>query len=182
VREFWGNVPQVVKAYAWSRAMGAEGIHEASDLSVLANNYMERRLLEIPGIERSNPQVDAPRLEMTRYGFGKLQQETGIGVVDVANRLADFGIDGPWLSHEPWLVPEPITPEAGEMWSKEDLDYWVDALAEVVREAYEEPELVRTAPHNQVVHKLADRFVDDPETWATTWRAYLRKHRSAATA
>jgi len=182
VREFWGNVPQVVKAYAWSRAMGADGIHEASDLSVLANNYMERRLLEIPGIERSNPQVDAPRLEMTRYGFGKLQQETGIGVVDVANRLADFGIDGPWLSHEPWLVPEPITPEAGEMWSKEDLDYWVDALAEVVREAYEEPELVRTAPHNQVVHKLADRSVDDPETWATTWRAYLRKHRNAATA
>jgi glycine cleavage system P protein (glycine dehydrogenase) subunit 2 len=182
VREFWGNVPQVVKAYAWARAMGADGIHEASDLSVLANNYMERRLLEIPGLERSNPQVDAPRLEMTRYGFGKLQQETGIGVVEIANRLADYGIDGPWLSHEPWLVPEPITPEAGEMWSKEDLDYWIDALAQVVREAYEDPELVRTAPHNQVVHKLADTPLDDPGTWATTWRAYLRKHSGAAVA
>ena len=182
VREFWGNVPQVVKAYAWSRAMGADGIHEASDLSVLANNYMDKRLAEIPGIERSNPQIAAPRLEMTRWGFGRLQQETGIGVVDVANRLADYGIDGPWLSHEPWLVPEPITPEAGEMWSKEDLDYWIDALAQVVREAYEDPELVRTAPHNQVVHKLADRPVDEPDVWATTWRAYLRKQRSAATA
>src|SRR5262249_33057844 len=29
VREFWGNVPQVVKAYAWARAMGADGIREA---------------------------------------------------------------------------------------------------------------------------------------------------------
>ena len=48
VREFWGNVPQVVKAYAWARAMGAEGIDEASDLSVLANNYMEKRLLRDP--------------------------------------------------------------------------------------------------------------------------------------
>jgi glycine dehydrogenase subunit 2 len=182
VREFWGNVQQVVKAYAWARAMGAEGIQEASDLSVLANNYMDRRLLEIPGIERSNPHVDAPRMEMTRYGFGKLQRETGIGVVDVANRLADYGIDGPWLSHEPWLVPEPITPEAGEMWSKEDIDYWIDALAQVVREAYEDPELVRSAPHNQVVHKLADTPLDDPGTWATTWRAYLRKHRSATVA
>ncbi len=178
VREFWGNVPQVVKAYAWARAMGPDGIHEASELSVLANNYMERRLLEIPGIERSNPQVGGYRMEMTRYGFGRLQQETGIGVVDIQNRMSDYGIDAPWLSHEPWLVPEPITPEAGEMWSKEDIDYWVDVLAQVVREAYEDPELVRSAPHNQVVHKLADTPLDDPEVWATTWRAYQRK-RSA---
>ena len=55
VREFWGNVPQVVKAYAWARAMGAEGIAEASDLSVLANNYMEQRLLAIRGVTQSHP-------------------------------------------------------------------------------------------------------------------------------
>ena len=172
VREFWGNVQQVVKAYLWSRAMGAEGIKEAADLSVLANNYMDKRILEIPGITRSNAQLDVPRMEMTRFSLGDLQRETGIGVVDVANRLADYGIDGPWESHEPWIVPEPITPEAGEMWSKEDLDYWIDALAQVCREAREDPELVRTAPHNQVVHKLADVPLDDPDYWATTWRAY----------
>ena len=79
VREFWGNVPQVVKAYAWARAMGAEGIREAADLSVLANNYMEKRLLEIPGVTRSHPDIDAWRLEMTRFSLGELQQETGIG-------------------------------------------------------------------------------------------------------
>jgi glycine dehydrogenase subunit 2 len=176
VREFWGNVPQVVKAYAWARAMGAAGIREAADLSVLANNYMEKRLLEIPGVTRSHPDIDARRLEMTRFSLGDLQHETGVGVVDVSNRLVDYGVDAPWLSHEPWIVPEPITPEAGEMWSKEDIDYWVDALAEVCREAREDPELVRSAPHNQVVHKLADVSLDDPEVWATTWRAYQRKH------
>ena len=74
MREFWGNVPQVVKAYLWARAMGADGIKEASDLSVLANNYMEKRLLEIPGITRSNPQLDVPRMEMTRYSLGELQR------------------------------------------------------------------------------------------------------------
>ena len=182
VREFWGNVPQVVKAYAWARAMGAEGIREAADLSVLANNYLERRLLEIPGITRSHPEIDVRRLEMTRFSLGELRQETGIGVVDVSNRLVDFGVDAPWLSHEPWIVPEPITPEAGEMWSKEDIDYWIDVLAQVCREAREDPELVRSAPHNQVVHKLADVSLDDPDVWATTWRAYRRKgaRRSAA--
>jgi glycine dehydrogenase subunit 2 len=38
VREYLGNVQQVVKAYAWTRAMGAEGIAEASDISVLLNS------------------------------------------------------------------------------------------------------------------------------------------------
>jgi glycine dehydrogenase subunit 2 len=180
VREFWGNVPQVVKAWAWGRAMGADGIREASDLSVLANNYMERRLLQIRGVMRSHPQLDGYRLEMTRYGLGKVQEDTGITVFDIQNRMADYGIDAPWLSHEPWIVPEPITPEAGEMWSKEDIDYWLDVLEQVVNEAYDDPELVRSAPHNQVVHKLADTPLDDPGVWATTWRAYLRKRAGAA--
>jgi glycine dehydrogenase subunit 2 len=66
------------------------------------------------------------------------------------------------------------------MWSKEDLDYWIDVLEQVVNEAYDDPELVRSAPHNQVVHKLADQALDDPDVWATTWRAYLRKRAGAA--
>jgi glycine dehydrogenase subunit 2 len=180
VREYWGNVPQLVKAYAWARAMGADGIEEASDLSVLFNNYMEKRLLEIPGLDRSHPGLPGYRMEMTRYSLGRLLEDTGVGVVDVQNRMADFGIDAPWLSHEPWIVPEPITPEAGEMWSREDVDYWIDVLAHVCREAYEDPELVRSAPHNQVVHKLAPVALDDPSVWATTWRAYQRKRSPVA--
>eukprot|EP01035_Chromulina_nebulosa_P056901 gene56901-77982_t len=35
IREYFGNVQQVMKAYAWTVAMGADGINEASDLSVL---------------------------------------------------------------------------------------------------------------------------------------------------
>jgi len=176
VREFWGNVPQVVKAYSWLRAMGAEGIHEARDLSVLANNYMEQRILSIPGVTRSNPENTHWRMEMTRYSLETLQQDTGVTAHDVQNRMVDFGIDAPWLSHEPWLVPEPITPEAGETWSKEELDYWVAVLEEVSREAYTNPEIVKTAPHNQAVHQLDDGHLEDPERWAMTWRAYTKKH------
>ena len=175
VREFFGNVPQLVYAYAWSRAMGAEGIHEASDVSVLLNNYMETRLLGIRGVTKSLPHLIAPRMEMTRYGLGLVEEDTGITVFDIQNRMADFGIDAFWLSHEPWHVPAPFTPEAGEMWSREDVDEWIDVLAHVVEEAYSDPELVRTAPHNQAIRKLDDRNLDDPGTWATTWRAYKRK-------
>ena len=177
VREFWGNIPQVMKAYAWARSMGADGINEASDLSVLANNYMDSRLGRIRGLERSNPHLDTPRLEMTRWGLGPMKDETGVGTVDVANRMADYGIDPYWMSHEPWVVPEPFTPEAGEMYSREDLDHWIAVIREISSEAYGDPELVRTAPHRQAIHQVRGEVFDDPEKWAMTWRAYLRKHR-----
>lgn len=178
VREFWGNVPQLVYAYTWSRAMGADGISRAADISVLANNYMEKRLLAIPGVSKSHPHLTAPRLEMTRYSLEAVERDTGVTVVDVQNRMVDFGIDAFWLSHEPWLVPQPFTPEAGEMWSKEDIDEWIDVLAHVVGEAYSDPEVVRTAPHNQAIRRLGATDLDDPALWATTWRAYRRKQRT----
>jgi len=175
LREFWGNVPQVVKAYSWARAMGAEGIRMAADLSVIANNYMEKRLLALRGVRKSQPHLTAPRLEMTRYSLEQLTHDTGVTVFDVQNRMVDFGVDAFWLSHEPWLVPEPFTPEAGELWSKEDIDYWIDVLEHVINEAYERPEVVKTAPHNQAIHQVDSSRVDDPDRWATTWRAHLRK-------
>ena len=177
IREYWGNIHQVVKAYSWARAMGAEGFHEASDLSVLANNYMEKRLLEIPGITKSQPQLTEWRMEMTRYSLEKLKEDTGVTVFDVANRMVDFGIDAFWLAHEPWIVPEPFTPEAGEMYSLEDIDRWIDVLAQISQEAYTNPEIVQTAPHNQAVRKIRSEALENPEKWAMTWRAYLRKHR-----
>ncbi len=179
VREFWGNVPQVLKAYAWARAMGADGIREASDISVLANNYMDKRLSEIRGLAKSNPANAMWRMEMTRWGLGPLKEETGVGTLHVQNRMTDFGIDAYWLSHEPWVVPEPFTPEAGEMYGKEDIDLWVDVLAHVCAEAYSDPEIVKTAPHNQAIRQLDGSGLDDPARWATTWRAYRRKHAKA---
>jgi glycine dehydrogenase subunit 2 len=178
VREFWGNVPQVVKAYSWARAMGAEGLRTAADLSVIANNYMEKRLLELRGVTKSHPQITARRLEMTRYSLEQLTRDTGVTVFDVQNRMVDFGVDAFWLSHEPWLVAEPFTPEAGELWSKEDIDYWIDVLAHVIDEAYENPEIVKTAPQNQAIHQVDASGVDDPDRWATTWRAHQRKTAS----
>jgi glycine dehydrogenase subunit 2 len=175
IREFWGNVPQVLKAYAWARAMGAEGINEASDISVLANNYMDKKLSEIRGLSRSHPDKPGWRMEMTRWGLGKMKEETGVGTGDVANRMADYGIDPYWMSHEPWVVPEPFTPEAGEMYSKEDLDNWIAVIARISEEAYSDPELVKSAPHSQAIAKINGEALDDPKRWAMTWRAYQRK-------
>jgi glycine dehydrogenase subunit 2 len=175
IREFWGNIPQVLKAYGWARAMGGEGIDEASDLSVLANNYMDMRLAAIRGLSRSHPDLTGFRMEMTRWSLGQMKEETGVGTIDVANRMADFGIDPYWLSHEPWIVAEPFTPEAGEMYSKEDIDTWVDVIAHIAQEAYDDPAKVKAAPHAQAIRKIRSEPLEDPAGWAMTWRAYKRK-------
>lgn len=175
IREYFGNVPQIVTAHAWIMAMGRDGMREAADLSVLANNYMEKRILEIRGVSKAFPSMKQHRLEMTRFSLEQVTKETGVTVVDIQNRMTDFGVDAFWLSHEPWIVPEPFTPEAGEGWSREDIDYWIDVLEHVVNEAYSDADLVRTAPHEQAVAKIDGAHLDDPSRWATTWRAHLRK-------
>ena len=37
------------------------------------------------------------------------------------------------------------------MWSKEDVDYWIAVLKQISDEAYSDPELVKSAPHNQAI-------------------------------
>ena len=179
IREFWGNVPQVVKAYAWTRAMGAEGIELGADISVVANNYMDRRLSQIPGLAISNPDMSARRMEMTRWSLGPIAAETGVGTVDFANRMADYGIDPWWMSHEPWIVAEPFTPEPGELWSKEDIDLWIDVVAKVCEEARSDPGMVRSAPHSQAIAQVRGDAFEDPAKWAMTWRAWKRKQAGA---
>lgn len=175
VREFLGNVQTVVKAYAWIRAMGAEGIATAADLSVLANNYMTQALTKIRGVTCSHPHIGAWRMEMTRFSLETMERDTGVSVFDVQNRMVDFGIDAFWLAHEPWLVPQPFTPEAGEMWSKEDIDTWIAVLQRISYEAYSTPDIVRTAPHNHPAGRIDTEPLEDPSRWAMTWRAHLKK-------
>ena len=64
-----------------------------------------------PGSRARTPSSTSRRLEMTRFSLGELQQETGVGVVDVSNRMVDFGVDAPWLS--PRALDRPGADHAG---------------------------------------------------------------------
>ncbi len=174
VREFLGNVQVVLRAYAWVMNMGADGLSEVAHTSVINNNYLEKLLMAIPGIAK--PYAEGkPRLDQVRYSLEKLQKDTGCGTLDVFRRMADFGIQSFFKSHHPWIVPEPFTPEPCETYSKDDCDYWAAVLRQVSSEAYSNPEIVKTAPHNSSIHQMNMTVADDPQKWAMTWRAYLKK-------
>jgi glycine dehydrogenase subunit 2 len=85
-----------------------------------------------------------------------------------------------WTSHHPFIVPEPMTLEPTESYSKAELDEYAAILRHVAEEAYSNPEIVKTAPHNCPVHRMDQHALDDPQQWAITWRAYQRKVQQAA--
>ncbi|WP_166354797.1 aminomethyl-transferring glycine dehydrogenase subunit GcvPB [Phytoactinopolyspora limicola] len=174
VAPFYGVTPNIVRAYAWIRALGAEGLRAVAETAVLNNNYLLKRVLDIPGA--SAPYASGRRrIEQVRYSWQELHEQTGVTSEEIGLRVADFGAHY-WTSHHPHVVPQPFTLEPTESYSKDELDEYADILAEVAREARETPDVVRTAPHNQTVHHTHHDDLDDPERWAITWRAYRRKH------
>jgi glycine dehydrogenase subunit 2 len=176
IRAFHGVPATVVRSYAWVMSLGAEGLRQVAEAAVLNNNYLAKKLEAIDGLEVSYADGnDTHRLEQIRYSLAELAEETGVGTLDVLRRTADFGVAGYFPSHEPWIVPEPVTLEPSESYSRADLDDYAEMLAQIAREAREEPETVLEAPHRSTVHKMDQAPHDDPARWALTWRAYLRK-------
>ncbi|MBW1802899.1 MAG: aminomethyl-transferring glycine dehydrogenase subunit GcvPB [Deltaproteobacteria bacterium] len=175
VRGFLGVFPAVLRAYAWIRSLGARGLKETAHVAVLNNNYILKKIKELKGANA--PYAEGRhRIEQVRYSWEKLTEDTGVTTEDVTNRMVDFGFHL-WSSHHPFIVPEPFTIEPTEAYSKDEIDEYFAGLEQVVKEAYENPEIVKNAPYNSVVHKIDPSWLDDPEKWAITWRAYLKKHR-----
>jgi glycine dehydrogenase subunit 2 len=179
VGEFYGVIPNIVRAYSWLLLMGADGLREVSEVAVINNNYLISRISEIRGITLPWAEAHPLRLQEARFSLGRMKEETGVGIDDVNRRIVDFGLQDMETSHEPWIIPEPLTPEPPETTSKEDLDRFSDVLQRISEEAYSNPDLVRTAPHNAAIGKIDRSPSRNPQKWAMTWRAYLKKRAPA---
>jgi len=175
VRSFYGAFPVILKAYAWIMSLGAAGLEQVARVAVLNNNYLLKKITRIQGATAPYT-AGQHRIEQVRYSWEDLTRETGVDTHHIAFRMADFGFHL-WSSHHPFIVPQPFTIEPTESYSKEELDEYLEALRHIAREAREHPEIVKTAPHRSVVHKITDEsWFEDPTKWAITWRAFLKKH------
>lgn len=174
LRKFYGVPPVVLRAYAYIMTLGEQGLKQVSELSILNNNYMMKKMLTIPGVSAPYA-AGRRRVDQVRYSWKKLKEATGVGTEDICRRCVDYGVQDYFTSHHPWVVPEPFTPEPCETYSKDDIDEYVEIFREIAREAHTDPELVKSAPHNSTITRIDDQKLDRLEDFAVTWRAFKRK-------
>jgi glycine dehydrogenase subunit 2 len=153
LRGWQGNFGCFVRSYAYIRSLGAEGLLEASEVAVLNANYLLARLREA-GVAEYLP-VAYDRLCMHEFVLSgaPMKRELGIRTLDLAKRLLDHGMHPPTV-YFPLLVDEALLIEPTETETKETLDAFADAIAEILREAAEDPEVARHAPYTTPVRRL----------------------------
>ncbi len=178
LRAWYGNVHSIVKAYTWITTMGAEGLRATAEAAVLNNNYLINRVLAIRGASISFGETNQDRrLDQARYSWEQLTAETGITTSQVHDRVIDYGVQSYFTSHHPWLVPEPFSLEPAESYSIEDLDEYAAVLDRISREAYDDPDVVRTAPHRSTSAPVKPGSYEEPYM---TWQAYVNRRGPVA--
>ena len=148
LRAFQGNFGMFVRAYAYIREMGGEGLTMASTLAVLNARYLWALLKD----HMSAP-VPQPCMHEVVLSDVQLERETGVKTLDVAKRLLDYGFHAPTV-YFPLVVPGALMIEPTETETKETLDEFAAAMIAIIKEAHETPELVKTAPHHTVVGRM----------------------------
>jgi len=147
LRSFYGNFGMMVRAYTYMREMGAEGLRAATDLAVLNANYLRARLGKTYHVAYDTTCMH--EVVISDKHFAK----TGVGTMDVAKRLLDYGFHAPTV-YFPLVVKGAMLIEPTETETRQALDRFCEALEAIHREAHEEPEKLKSAPHLTRLRRL----------------------------
>lgn len=147
VKSFFGNFGVMVKAYAYIRALGPDGLRRASENAVLNANYLMHRLKE---------RYALPYERSCMHEFvlsGSRQKAFGVHTLDIAKRLLDYGFHAPTV-YFPLIVEEALMIEPTETESVETLDAFADAMLAIADEAEKTPDVLHEAPLTLPVRRL----------------------------
>jgi glycine dehydrogenase subunit 2 len=148
VRANLGNFGVLVRAYAYIRSNGPDGLRHVSESAILNANYLKNALAD--DYEIAFPLTCQHEFVATAQ---RQKEQNGITATDIAKRLLDFGLYAPTV-YFPLIVHEAMMIEPTETETRESLDYFVEIMHQIAQEAQNDPETVRTAPHTTVVGRL----------------------------
>lgn len=147
VHGFNGNFGVLVRAAAYIRSLGANGLRHVSETAILNANYIRKRL-------EQNFELPYDDISMHEVVFSADRQGTnGIKAVDIAKRLLDFGFHAPTINF-PLIIHEALMIEPTETETLETLDSFIEAMLQIDREAQENPEKLHQAPETTPVGRL----------------------------
>lgn len=147
LKAFQGNFGMHIRAYAYIRAYGGQGLRDVSRHAVLNANYVRASLL-------NTYKVPYPRYCGHEFVMeGRLDGVDDIHALDISKRLIDYGIHPP-TNYFPLIVPEALLIEPTETETKETLDEFIEIMKQIAEEARTNPELLLSAPHNAPTRRL----------------------------
>lgn len=146
VRSFYSNFGILVRAYAYIKSLGAEGIKRVAENSVLNANYLKENL-------KKDFVLPFDRICMHEFVLSDKNFPNGVTTMDLAKRLLDYGMHAPTI-YFPLIVHGAIMIEPTETETKETLDEFIEVMKKILEEAKEKPELLKNAPQNTVVKRL----------------------------
>lgn len=145
--QFYGNTLVYLRAYVYLMTLGKEHIGNIGPMAVLNANYIKDSLKDL---------YELPIKGHCMHEFvfdGLKDKSSGITTLDVAKRLLDYGYHSPTI-YFPLIFKQSMMIEPTEMESKETLDDFIKVMRTVAIEAHENPNLVKTAPHNTIIKRL----------------------------
>ncbi|MEM5816415.1 MAG: aminomethyl-transferring glycine dehydrogenase subunit GcvPB [Desulfitobacterium hafniense] len=147
VRAFQANFGVLVKAYAYIRALGGEGLKAASQNAVLNANFLM-------SILKDHYHLPYDRVCMHEFIITpKNLKEYGIHTLDIAKRLLDYGYHPPTI-YFPLIVEEAMMIEPTETESLETLEQFAQVMIQIAEEVKQDAEMVKNAPHDTLVTRL----------------------------
>jgi glycine dehydrogenase subunit 2 len=139
LHSFWGNFGILVRASAYVRALGSDGLRHVSERAVLNANYLLALL-------RDTYDLAYPTQPMHEFVLtARKQKARGARAMDVAKRVIDYGFHPPTV-YFPLVVDEAIMCEPTETEAVETLDAFAEAMLAVDREIDTDPAKLREAP------------------------------------
>ncbi|UCE27600.1 MAG: aminomethyl-transferring glycine dehydrogenase subunit GcvPB [Candidatus Coatesbacteria bacterium] len=145
IRSFLGNVGVLIRAYAYIRRLGVEGLKEVTDIAVLNANYLRARVAEFMDVAGSAPCMHEFVATSGALGRGS--------ALEIDKALIDAGFHPP-TTYFPLIVPEALMVEPTETETRETLDAFADALREIMARLKEDPGAYKEAPTRAPVRRL----------------------------
>ena len=147
VRAFYGNFGMMVRAYAYIRTLGPDGLRRMAQTAVINANYLMSQL---------KGSYDLPYDRFCKHECvfsDAIQAKKDVHTLDIAKRLMDYGFHPPTI-YFPLIVKGALMIEPTESESKETLDEFIAALKRIAAEAEEHPDLLHEAPQKPRVSRL----------------------------
>lgn len=136
LKSFNGNFGMLLRAYAYIRTLGPEGIREAAQSAVLNANYIRAKLKDTFHLPFTGPSLH----ECVFNDKGQ-----GITTMDFAKALIDHGFHPPTV-YFPLIVKGALMIEPTETESKETLDSFIETMQAIAKKGKANPESFHASP------------------------------------